>query len=561
MANDKPFKVVIIGGSVAGLVLGNMLQLNGIDFIILEAYPKIAPQVGASIGLLPNGNRILDQLGLFDTILGLAPPVEKFNFRNSKGERIAGHSGMRNSFVQRHGYPILFLDRQSVLQVLYDNIRDKSKVITEKRLVKVDMNEKGILATMTDGSEFSGDVLVGGDGIYSTVRSEMWRLANERAPGYIPAGEHKEVGRRESRISILDENPLLATTVVSLAFQTPLRGLNLGICIRFSAIRTRTSSMAAQKAVSIGFYLFKNPQTFYGPDIPRYTKEDEAKVLKEHENDPITPEISFKVLQERKITSTLTALPEYVYKKWYYERIVTIGDSAHKFNPIGGHGGNAAFETSAAFVNSLELRESRVTTLKDASHEQQRTEAMEDSLHKFIALTLLPITDTEDVMFNFSGNQPYAEKLDMVELPPRPKLIPYKDELANPPALRGSVGWWQMLLYVFIAISAYYGMWVRSKNEGLADQFAAILRSPRLAAKSDDSLGMLSLYFFGVLIQPVSIWLVEACRKRNDMNLVAMPTVWFALSQWLALVLSYHYSIRDTLCFPTLSLTGGRFHV
>lgn len=86
---------------MAGLVLGNMLQLNGIDFIILEAYPAIAPQVGASIGLLPNGNRILDQLGLFDTILGLAPPVERFNFRNSKGERIAGHSGMRHSFEQR----------------------------------------------------------------------------------------------------------------------------------------------------------------------------------------------------------------------------------------------------------------------------------------------------------------------------------------------------------------------------------------------------------------------------------------------------------------------------
>lgn len=65
MVDNKPFRVVIIGGSVAGLVLlGNMLQLNNIDFIILEAYPKIAPQIGASIGLLPNGNRILDQPGL-----------------------------------------------------------------------------------------------------------------------------------------------------------------------------------------------------------------------------------------------------------------------------------------------------------------------------------------------------------------------------------------------------------------------------------------------------------------------------------------------------------------
>ncbi|QSZ35311.1 hypothetical protein DSL72_008180 [Monilinia vaccinii-corymbosi] len=541
MAEYKPFKVVIIGGGIAGLVLGNMLQLNGIDFVILEAYPKIAPQVGASIGLLSNGNRILDQLGLFDTIMGLAPPVERFNFRNSKGERIAGHSGMMNSFVQRHGYPILFLDRQSVLQVLYDNIRDKSKVVTEKRLAKIDMNEKGVMATMTDGSEFTGDVLVGGDGIHSTVRSEMWRLAEERAPGYIPAGEHNAVPCDYSCI---------------FGISNAIEGLEPGNL--HSVFREKSSYLinGGPEGRVYWFFLFKHQKTCYGADIPRYTKEDEARVLKEHENDPITPEINFKVLQERKISTTLIALPEYVYKKWYFERIVTIGDSAHKFNPIGGHGGNLAFETSAAFVNSLvrllkkspkpmtselikmfagfqELREGRAIKLKDASHEQQRTEAMEDPLHKFLALTVLPITDTEDVMFNFSKNQPYAEKLDMVELPPRPKLIPYKDELANPPELRGSLGWLQMLLYIGLALSAYYGMWVRSRNEGLTDQFAAILRSPRLAAKNDASLGMLSLYFFGMLIQTVSVWLIEACRKRNDMNLVAIPTVWFALSQWL----------------------------
>ncbi|KAI9650267.1 hypothetical protein NHQ30_000280 [Ciborinia camelliae] len=540
MTEDKPFRVVIIGGSVAGLVLGNMLQLNGIDFIILEAYPEIAPQAGASIGLLPNGNRILDQLGLFDTILELAPPVECFNFRNSKGERIAGHSGMRNSFVQRHGYPILFLDRKSVLQVLYDNIKDKSKVLTEKRLAKIDMSEKGVKATMADGSEFTGDVLVGGDGIHSKTRSEMWRLAEEKSPGYIPAGEHNAPPCDYSCI---------------FGISNPVEGLEPGNL--HSVFREKNSYLinGGPEGRVYWFYFFKNPQTLYGSDIPRYTKEDEAKVLKEHENDPITPEISFKVLQERKISSTLTALPEYVYKKWNFERIVTIGDSAHKFNPIAGHGGNSAFETSAAFVNSLvkllkkspkpttsemtkmftdlqELRENRAITLKDASHEQQRTEAMEDTLHKFIALTLLPITDTEDVMFNFSGNQPYAEKLDMVELPPRPKLIPYKDELAKPPALRGPLGWLQMLFYIGLAASAYYGMWVCSKNEGLADQFATILRSPRLAFENDNSLGPLSVYLYGMLSQLMTIWLVEACRKRNDMNLVAIPTIWFALSQW-----------------------------
>lgn len=55
------FKVVIAGASVSGLSLANMLEKFNIDYVILEAYPNVAPQLGASIGLLPSGLRILDQ--------------------------------------------------------------------------------------------------------------------------------------------------------------------------------------------------------------------------------------------------------------------------------------------------------------------------------------------------------------------------------------------------------------------------------------------------------------------------------------------------------------------
>lgn len=56
-------KVVIVGGSVAGLALANMLERAGIDFVILEAGREIAPQVGASISIQPQMARILDQIG------------------------------------------------------------------------------------------------------------------------------------------------------------------------------------------------------------------------------------------------------------------------------------------------------------------------------------------------------------------------------------------------------------------------------------------------------------------------------------------------------------------
>jgi len=101
MGVKSDFKVMIGGGSIAGLTLANMLQLYDIDFVVLEAYPDIAPQVGASIGMLPHGNRILDQLGLYKKILALCPPLDSFHFRNGSGEVICEFRGMNQSMHER----------------------------------------------------------------------------------------------------------------------------------------------------------------------------------------------------------------------------------------------------------------------------------------------------------------------------------------------------------------------------------------------------------------------------------------------------------------------------
>lgn len=68
MKSTTKFRVVIAGGSVAGLTLAHCLLKNNIDFVVLEASPVVAPDVGASLGLLANGGRVLDQLGVFDDV-------------------------------------------------------------------------------------------------------------------------------------------------------------------------------------------------------------------------------------------------------------------------------------------------------------------------------------------------------------------------------------------------------------------------------------------------------------------------------------------------------------
>jgi 2-polyprenyl-6-methoxyphenol hydroxylase-like FAD-dependent oxidoreductase len=66
--SKRQFRVVIVGGGIAGLTLANMLEKFDIDYIVLEGRDDVAPHEGACIGISPNGLFILDQLGLYETV-------------------------------------------------------------------------------------------------------------------------------------------------------------------------------------------------------------------------------------------------------------------------------------------------------------------------------------------------------------------------------------------------------------------------------------------------------------------------------------------------------------
>lgn len=66
-----------------------------------------------------------------------------------------------------------------LLQVLYNNLKFKNRVLTQKRAIRVDTFENYTCVHTQDGSTYNGDIIVGADGIHSVVRTEMWRNANE----------------------------------------------------------------------------------------------------------------------------------------------------------------------------------------------------------------------------------------------------------------------------------------------------------------------------------------------------------------------------------------------
>lgn len=239
------------------------------------------------------------------------------------------------------------------------------------------------------------------------------------------------------------------------------------------------------------------------------------------------------------------------------------------------------------FATTQKVRQERATTLKEHSHEQQRTESIDTPFHQLAAFYLLPMTDKEDVTFNFSRNMPLAEKLDNPKLSPVSRLVPYKDELLSSPQPRGVKKWYFMGFYLLIAAIVYYGMWVWSAHYGLGDHLEAVLKTggftfdPAFTLKRkyigikpiddylvflaavfmpglnnwDQDFRVLQLYFLGMLIQPIAVWTVEAYRKRNMLTPVSLWVSFFAHGSTYWLTCFQNYDLVHT--FPV----GRHWHL
>jgi 2-polyprenyl-6-methoxyphenol hydroxylase-like FAD-dependent oxidoreductase len=95
----------------------------------------------------------------------------------------------------RHGYTYAWMDRKSLLEVLYNNIANKSKILPGKRVASVTHTDEGVDVVTTDGSTYSADIIVGTDGTHSKLRQEMARYAKD-------LGLSKDYAEEDSQLNI-----------------------------------------------------------------------------------------------------------------------------------------------------------------------------------------------------------------------------------------------------------------------------------------------------------------------------------------------------------------------
>ncbi|QRP50326.1 NAD(P)/FAD-dependent oxidoreductase [Amycolatopsis sp. FDAARGOS 1241] len=160
----KVTTALIIGGGIAGPVAAMALQRAGIEAVVHEAHERTADGVGAGLSIAPNGRRALEVLDAGHIVDDIGVPMTSMVLRSGTGKRLATFpvEGART------------VARAELYRNIYDEATSRGiRYEHGKRLVRAEQDPDGVTAYFADGAGARADVLIGADGIRSTVRTQL----------------------------------------------------------------------------------------------------------------------------------------------------------------------------------------------------------------------------------------------------------------------------------------------------------------------------------------------------------------------------------------------------
>ena len=166
---------LVIGGGIAGPVAAAALAKAGIEASVYEsrpADPSAANGIGGSLALEPNGLAALRIIDADHAVRKAAIPITRsvMSIASKPGREVPAPPGLP---------PRQLIDRGALHRILRERAhRAGVRILDGRRLVGVDERVDGITAHFADGTHASADVLIGADGVHSTVR----RLIDPGAP-------------------------------------------------------------------------------------------------------------------------------------------------------------------------------------------------------------------------------------------------------------------------------------------------------------------------------------------------------------------------------------------
>ncbi len=311
---DTNRTVVIAGGGIGGLTLGVALRRAGFSVRIFERAPSLRP-VGAGITMQTNAILAFRTIGLDTAVAAAGHAMQRGSILDSRGRSLG--TMLVSEMAQELGAPMIAIHRARLQEVLQEALGPEPLKLGVK-VVGFREEPEGVIVRLSDSTEVRGELLVGADGLRSTVRSQ---LLNDGEPRY--AGYTSWRGVCEAP-GLADETSTSETWGQGLRFG--IVPLGQGRTYWFATANLRAGGIDAPDA--------------HGELLSRFSGWHEPiRALIES-----TPASSI-------VRTDIHDRPP--VQKWVGRRVALLGDAAHPMTPNLGQGGGQAVEDAVVLARCL----------------------------------------------------------------------------------------------------------------------------------------------------------------------------------------------------------------
>ncbi|SDR31284.1 FAD-dependent monooxygenase [Thermostaphylospora chromogena] len=171
--------VIVVGGGIGGLAAAVALDRAGATVTVHErAAEPGAARAGHGLVLWHNAVLALRRLGLGPEIEKIGYELHRYVFQDGKGRAMADWPVAR--MAERFDAPVYSVSRPELHRMLSEQVGDR--LVLDSRCTGFTADPDGVTVTFADGRELRADLLIGADGLRSTVRAAL--RPNEPPPRY-----------------------------------------------------------------------------------------------------------------------------------------------------------------------------------------------------------------------------------------------------------------------------------------------------------------------------------------------------------------------------------------
>jgi FAD-dependent urate hydroxylase len=157
-------RILVVGAGVGGMSIARGLVRDGHDVTVFERRPDTRPGGGA-VTIWSNGSTVLEQLGV--DMDGAGQLLSTVRIATSSGRPLVNIDV--DALVDVLGGPVRMVPRRVLLDRLLEGF-PAERIRCDCRVDAIAETQRGVRVAFDDGSHVDGDLVIGADGLHSTVR-------------------------------------------------------------------------------------------------------------------------------------------------------------------------------------------------------------------------------------------------------------------------------------------------------------------------------------------------------------------------------------------------------